>query len=132
MHLQPSPLLRRGLQLDGAVSGIVGLALCLAAGPLGALFGLPFALLLGAGLAMLPWALALTFMARRDCLPRGAVWAVIGLNALWVIESLWLLVSGWVAPSALGYAFVIGQAVGVVLFIELQFFGLKRSVAALV
>jgi hypothetical protein len=36
-------------------------------------------------------------------------------------------VTGWVAPTWLGYAFVLVQAVVVALFAELQFFGLRRA-----
>ena len=42
-----------------------------------------------------------------------------------------LLIGGWVAPTVLGYVFVIGQALVVALFAELEFFGLKRSQPAL-
>ena len=127
--IQPASLLRNALLLDAAASGALGLLMALVGGPLGALLGLPYALLLGAGLALLPWALVLAWLARRETIPRGAVWAVIVINAVWVVESLWLLFGGWVAPTALGYAFVIAQALAVVLFAELQFFGLKRSAA---
>jgi hypothetical protein len=58
------------------------------------------------------------------------VQAIIALNVLWVAGSIGLLVSGWVAPTALGYAFVIAQAIVVGVFAELQFVGLRRSEAA--
>lgn len=54
---------------------------------------------------------------------------VLGLNALWILHSGLLLLSGWVAPNLLGYAFVIGQAVVVLVLIELEWVGLKRSQA---
>ena len=41
-----------------------------------------------------------------------------------------LLASGWLSPSGLGIAFIVGQAVIVGLFAELQFIGLRRSTAA--
>ncbi|BCD85438.1 hypothetical protein PSm6_18450 [Pseudomonas solani] len=125
--VQPSPLLRRVLQLDALVSGAAGLLMTLGAGPLSSLLALPAALLTGAGLSMLPWCAVLLWLARRDTLDRRAVWAVIAVNAVWVVDSLLLLVSGWVQPTLLGQAFVIAQALAVVLFAELQFFGLKRS-----
>jgi hypothetical protein len=40
-----------------------------------------------------------------------------------------LLVSGWVAPTALGYAFVIAQAAVVAVLAELQIAGLRRTTA---
>ncbi|WP_374979357.1 hypothetical protein PSGK_22065 [Pseudomonas solani] len=128
--VQPSPLLRRVLQLDALVSGAAGLLMTLGAGPLSSLLALPAALLTGAGLLMLPWCAVLLWLARRETLDRRAVWAVIAVNAVWVVDSLLLLVSGWVQPTLLGQAFVIAQALAVVLFAELQFFGLKRSTEA--
>lgn len=128
--VQPNPLLRRVLQLDALLSGGAGLLLCLGAAPLSALLGLPLALLQIAGLLMLPWCGVLLWMARRAPLDRRAVWAVIAVNAAWVVDSLLLLASGWVQPTFWGQAFVIAQALAVVLFAELQYLGLKRSAEA--
>jgi hypothetical protein len=57
------------------------------------------------------------------------VQAIIALNLLWVVGSMGLLMGGWVAPTALGTAFVIAQAVVVGVFAELQFVGLRRAQA---
>ena len=56
--------------------------------------------------------------------------AIIALNVAWVAGSIGLLMSGIVAPTVLGYAFVIFQAVVVGVFAELQFIGLRREQAA--
>jgi len=127
--LQPSPLLRLTLKADALAGGAMGLLMALAAQPLGQLLGLPFVLLLVAGIVLLPLALVLYWMSNQTLLSRTGVWAVIALNALWVVESVALLVTGYVQPTALGYAFVIGQALVVLLFAELEFFGLRRSAA---
>lgn len=125
--LQPSPLLRLTLKVDALAGGAMGLLMALAAQPLGELLGLPFVLLLVAGIVLLPLALVLYWMSNQPALSRTGVWVVIALNALWVVESAALLVTGYVQPTALGYAFVIGQALVVLLFAELEFFGLRRS-----
>lgn len=125
--LQSSPLLRLTLKVDAIAGGAMGLLMALAAQPLGELFGLPFVLLLVAGIVLLPLALVLYWMSQQPALSRIGVWAVIALNALWVVESVALLVTGYVQPTALGYAFVIGQALVVLLLAELEFFGLRRS-----
>ncbi|MDH1073853.1 hypothetical protein N5C93_13515 [Pseudomonas nitroreducens] len=125
--LQPSPLLRLTLKVDALAGGAMGLLMALAAQPLGELLGLPFVLLLVAGIVLLPLALVLYWMSNQPALSRTGVWAVIALNALWVVESAALLVTGYVQPTALGYAFVIGQALVVLLFAELEFFDLRRS-----
>ncbi|WEJ72041.1 MULTISPECIES: hypothetical protein [unclassified Pseudomonas] len=125
--LQPSPLLRLTLKIDALAGGAMGLLMALAAQPLGELFDLPFVLLMVAGIVLLPLALVLYWMSNQPALSRTGVWAVIALNGLWVVESVALLVTGYVQPTTLGYAFVIGQALVVLLFAELEFFGLRRS-----
>ena len=52
---------------------------------------------------------------------------MIVANAVWSADSLLLLVTGWVQPTAAGTAFVIAQAVAVAVYAELQFVGLRRS-----
>lgn len=130
--LQPTPMLRNALLLDGLLSGVTGLLLVLAAGWLGAFLELPRLLLLVAGSALLPFAALLVWLSNRAEISRQAIWAVIAVNALWVIDSLLVLVIGWVSPNLFGYAFVIAQALAVALLAELQWFGLKHSQAAAV
>jgi hypothetical protein len=54
---------------------------------------------------------------------------VIVANALWAADSIVLLLSGWVAPTALGYGFVIAQAVVVAVFAEIQYSDLRKQAA---
>jgi hypothetical protein len=48
------------------------------------------------------------------------------LNALWAVDSILLLVTGWVTPTELGNTFVVAQALGVASFAVLEYFGFKR------
>ncbi|MFY1019834.1 hypothetical protein [Ectopseudomonas khazarica] len=128
--LQPNPMLRDALLLDGLLSGVTGLLLVLAAGWLGAFLELPRLLLLVAGSALLPFAALLVWLSNRPQISRQVVWAVIAVNALWVIDSLLVLLIGWLSPNLFGYAFVIAQALAVALLAELQWFGLRHSQAA--
>lgn len=129
--LQPNPMLRKALLLDGLLSGVTGLLLVLAAGWLGAFLELPRLLLLVAGSALLPFAAMLVWLSSRAEISRPVIWAVIAVNLIWVIDSL-LLVVGWVSPNLFGYAFVIAQALAVGLLAELQWFGLRHSQAAVI
>jgi hypothetical protein len=67
------------------------------------------------------------YVGTRERLAPPAVWAVIACNALWAAGSLLLL--AWLAPTLLGYVFVVAQATAVAVFGELQFIGLRRSAA---
>ena len=129
-HERSSTFLRRALLLDAVASGATGLLLIAAAAPLEGLLGLPAALLRGAGLVLMPYVAFVAFAGTRAAVSHGAVWAVVVANVLWAAASVLLLVSGWVAPTALGYAFVIGQAAVVALLGELQYVGLHRPAAA--
>jgi hypothetical protein len=127
--LQSSLFLRRVLLADAAVSGATGAMMALGGGLIAPLAGVPQTLLLGAGVSLIPYAVLVAVLASRATLPRPAVWAVIAYNALWAVDSLVLLRTGWIAPTLLGEAFVIFQAAVVGLFAALQYLGLRRSPA---
>jgi hypothetical protein len=127
-----SPFLRRVLLADAVVSGATGLLLFLGASFLADLLQLPEALLCPAGLFLLPYSALVAYIATRVNPPRWAVWAVIIANTLWALDSIVLLFTGSVAPNALGYAFVIAQALVVAGFAEAQYIGLRQSVKAVV
>lgn len=119
--------LRNVLLADAATSAACGLLMGAGAGTLEPLLGLPAALLRPAGIALLPFAAIVAVIATRVHVVRPAVWAVIVLNAAWAVESVLLLVSGWVAPTSFGDAFVVAQAAVVAAFAELEFFGVRRA-----
>jgi hypothetical protein len=121
-----STFLRQVLLADAVVSGATGALMALGAGVLEPLLGVPATLLRGAGLALVPYAAFVAMLARRDAEPRGVVWAAIASNALWAVDCVALLLTGWIQPSALGLAFVLLQAVVVAVFAELQVVGLRR------
>jgi hypothetical protein len=122
-----SPLLRLALLIDAVATAATGLLMFAGGSTVAPLTGLPPALLYYAGLLLLPYAAAVGYLASRVSAPRVCVWAVIAGNAAWTLDSLLLLVTGWVAPTPLGYAFVIGQALAVAAFAELQYVGLRRT-----
>jgi hypothetical protein len=121
--------LRRVLLADAAASLAIGAMGALGAGALAGLLGLPVPLLRGAGLVLLPWAALVAWLAYRPAMPRRAVWAVLMLNVIWVVDSLLLLISGLVAPTALGTTFVLAQAAAVAALATAQGVGLRVASA---
>lgn len=120
-----SIFLRRVLLIDGLVSGAAGLAMIAGAGLLAPLLSLPQELMTTAGIALIPWVIALVALSRMVLIPRAAVRAVIAINLAWVAGSIAVLFIA--TPSLFGHAFVIAQAVTVGLFAELQIVALKRE-----
>lgn len=127
--IRASSLLRRVLVVDAVSSGAIGIAMVAFSELFASLLQLPVDLINEAGIVLLPFAAFVGFVASRPEPARFAVWAIIALNAVWVIDSIVLLFTGWVAPNALGYAVVIAQAAAVLLFADLEYMGLKRSAA---
>jgi len=128
--IHPSPFLRRALQIDALFSGVSALLLVFGAGFLASLTNLPEDFLRNAGLVLVAFVLGIGYLATRDMMPKIAVWAVIAINAVWTIDSIALLASGWVSPNLLGQVFIVAQAIAVGVFAELEFIGLRKSADA--
>jgi len=123
----PSPLLRRALLTDATLSAIAGIALVLAAGPVGAFLELPAVALRIAGMIFIPFAAFAAWLGSRSRVRRTLVFVVIVLNALWAVDSVLLLLAGWVETTPLGEWFVIGHALIIGAIAEVEFLGLRRS-----
>jgi hypothetical protein len=123
--------LRTALLVDAAASGAMGLLCAAAAAPIAQALLLPEPLLRWAGLALLPFAALLVWLAGRATSPgrglRRALWLVVVGNALWAIDSVLLLLTGWVSPNALGAGFVLAQAVAVAGFTWFEASGLRET-----
>ena len=127
MQSNNSSFLRRVLAVDAISSGAMGLAMLSFGSFIAQLLNLPVDLIRDAGLVLLPFAAFVGYIASREHPPRAGVWIIIALNVVWVVDSIVLLFTGWVEPNALGYSFVIAQAVVVGVFAELEYIGLKRA-----
>lgn len=130
MTIVNTPFLRTTLLVDAAFSAVGALLMAAGAPLLAPLLGLPQPLLFWAGLVLVPWVALLLALSRRPSVSRLLLIDVIGINVLWAAVSIGLLLTGAVAPTALGYAFVIAQAAAVLLFAEVQFIGVRRAGAA--
>ena len=122
-----SSFLRFVLLADAATCLVCGLTFAGGGGILQNLLGLPGDLLFYTGLGLFPFAAFLLYVATRKSVSKTVVWIVISLNALWTIDSFLLLFSGYVAPTTFGYVFVTLQPLGVALFADLEFIGLRKA-----
>lgn len=130
MPVKITSFLRNVLMLDALVSGAAAILMMAGGSLLGPLLELPSSLMFWAGLALVPWVAMLVAIARRSEVSRMIMIDIVAINALWVVASFGLLVSGAVSPNLFGIAFVAAQALAVALFAELQFVGLRRATAA--
>ena len=128
--INPSSFLRRALQIDALFSGVSALLLVFGASLLAPLTNLPEGFLRNTGLVLVVFVLGVGYLASRDMMPKIAVWAVIAINAVWTIDSIALLASGWFSPNLLGQVFIVMQAIAVGVFAELEFIGLRKSADA--
>lgn len=119
-------LLRAVLRIDSVVTGLNGLAYALVAAPLAALLGGTVPLLIGLGAFLVIVAVVLMLVSRGRPMARPAVGALIAVNIAWVIASVGVAgLADW--PTALGRAWVVLQAVVVLVFVACEVIGLRRS-----
>src|SRR5690349_9307372 len=116
--------LRRVLALDSLSCLAMGLLMGLEAAALAPLFGLPEPLVRFAGLALLPLAAFIGWLATRPNPPRPLVWLVILGNLGWTAESFITLGQSQATP--LGTAFVSAQAVAVLGLAMLEYAGIRK------
>jgi hypothetical protein len=118
-------LLRTVLKLDAAASGAMGVLLAAGAGLLSGPLGSSVPVLVGVGLFLIAFAAAVWVVATRPTISRPAVWTLIVLNLVWVVESIVFATGD--ALTGLGTVLVVAQAAAVVLFADLEFVGLRRA-----
>lgn len=128
MSVFASPRFLPNVMWADAVSCAATGALQLAfTGVLARLTGLPAPLLMGTGVFLLAYAAAAAFMASRSTPPRTLIGLVVVGNFGWAVACVALLVSGMFPVTAVGVAWVLAQAVCVIVLAELQWTGLRRS-----
>jgi hypothetical protein len=123
-----SAFLVRALLADAIVSAVVAALMIAGAAWLAEWLRLPASLLRVAGFVLVPYVAVVLYASKRPS--RTSVLAIIGCNVAWAAACVLLLASGWITPNAFGVAFVLAQAITVVVFAELQYVGLRRPVAA--
>lgn len=126
-HRTMTPFLRNVLRIDAALSAATALALMADAEPLAAWTGLPATGLQGIGLALVPWAGLLAWLASRPSVPGAAIGTVIALNFVWALDCALAAFGVVGSPQGLGVAVLVVLAVGTVVLAELEWMGLRRA-----
>jgi hypothetical protein len=128
MSIFASPRFLRNVMLADAASCLATGALQLGfTAPLAQLLNLPAPLLAATGAFMLVYALAAAFVGTRQPVPPGFVRLFAVGNFGWAAGCVALLAAGGFAPTALGVAWVLAQAVTVVVLAELQWMGVRHA-----
>ncbi|MDP3171489.1 MAG: hypothetical protein Q8M91_14255 [Polaromonas sp.] len=122
--------LRRVLWLDAGAGLATGALQLLLPGYLAGLLGLPEALLVESGWAILAFTAYITFLATRRQIPPAGVWLLIGGNVAWGLGCMALIFAGGLAPTVLGTAFLAVQAFWVSLLAVLEWVGLRKAAAS--
>jgi hypothetical protein len=118
--------LRLALRLDAVASGTMGVGLIAGHRLHDDVLGMPAAVAVPVGVFLVAFAIWLGILASRTPLGGRAVWAVIVVNALWVVDSVVLVVAGLLPLTTAGVAVVLAQAIAVAVFADLEYLGLRR------
>jgi hypothetical protein len=118
--LSREALLRLVLKLDAVVTAANGVAYLAAAGPLEDLLGVDASVQRPIGAFLMLFAAGVWLVATRPAISRGAVLAIAGANALWVIASLTFAGAGISSPTTAGTVWIVLQALVVGGFATLQ------------
>ena len=119
------------LIVDASTCAVMGVLLAFGSRQMSALTAIPPALLFYAGLSLFPVAVFMAAVAARPAIQPTIGWLAVWGNALWIAASVLLLASGWIAPNALGIAFIAGQALAVAGLAWLEHLALRGSRLAL-
>lgn len=120
-----STFLRAVIGLDAAVCGLLGAAF--AAGLASDMIGLTPAFTQPLGGFLLGYSALLAWLALRPQLPRPAVWGLVAFNTLWALESVLIVLLGWVTPSPVGQALLYVQAAGALGVAAMQTLALRMA-----
>lgn len=129
--IAPSRLLRNAFIADAAASGAIAALHLLVSGEqdgsIAAALGLPVPLMEGTGIFLALYTLLLVVLARSRVVWSALAWFIVLGNVGWALLSGLLLATGVLAPAPLGVAYVMVQALGVLLFAGLEWRGLRMS-----
>lgn len=107
--------------IDAATCSVMAALLIGGRDILAGILGIPQLVLVGAGGILVPVAVFMVLVAARPAIPSWAAWTVIAGNAGWVVSSFVLAFGQFIAPTPLGIAFILGQAMVVSILAAIEY-----------
>ena len=123
----PSNFLKFALIADAVVSGAVAALQLAAPDWLSQFLLMPQTLLINTGVFLVGYTAVLVLLALSSKVWSALIMLIIIGNVGWAAGCVALLVLGVLSPNALGVAFVLVQAIAVLIFAALEFKGLAAS-----
>ncbi|TNC47730.1 hypothetical protein FHG66_16070 [Rubellimicrobium rubrum] len=120
MSSRSLPTLSTILVLDAVACLAMGLGLASVAPAIAGFTDLPSAFVRAAGVVLLPIGVFILMVASRSEIRAWAVPLIVTGNLAWVLLSVSLPLAGLVQPNALGWAFLLGQALAVATLTALE------------
>jgi len=118
-------LLRLAMRADAVLSGLCGIALVAAAGPLSGFTGLPKSVEYGIGAAFVVYATVVFIAAGLERVrPAGIATAVA--NLLFTVPAVVVVLERPVALTTAGVVALLGGGVYTLVFADLQYLGVRR------
>lgn len=125
-RLSSPTTLRRVLAFDAASGAGTGVLHLLLAPVLASWLGLPAVLLQASGVAIFAFVLLAGWLALQATPQRGPLMVIVLLNVAWAIACVWLAFGGGLDPTPLGVAYLLVQAVVVLVLADLEWLGWRQ------
>ena len=121
--------LRFALRLDAICTGLGGIALAAAAGPMSSLTGLSLATEYGLAAFFIVYGITVFGLSRLAELRSPGAW-VIGANVLFTVAAVAVVLAGVWPLTTAGIVLTLGSGVYTLVMADLQYLGLRRMRAA--
>jgi hypothetical protein len=125
-HTGSDRFLRLALRIDAIGTAATGLLMAAGGSAVDTLTGIPAIAMHIIGAFLVIFAGAVGVLSTRRTINRKAVWAVILVNAVWIIDSVVTLAATVWPVTTPGMIAIIAIAVVVAVFAELEYLGLRR------